>query len=67
MQCARLMDFLRNSTVPWNDLYISTTRAGQDYEGVLVGRAGEDFMLRVRHGDDTRLVVGGAVRLGGRR
>ena len=56
----KALDFLRDSTVPWNDLYISTTRAGQDYEGVLVGRAGADFMLRVRHGDDTRLVVGDA-------
>ena len=56
----KALDFLRDTTVPWNDLYISTTRAGQDYEGVLVGRAGADFMLRVRHGDDTRLVVGDA-------
>lgn len=56
----KAVDFVRDSTVPWNDLYISTTRAGQDYEGVVVGRAGEDFMLRVRHGDDTRLVVGDA-------
>ena len=56
----KAIDFLRDSTAPWNDLYISTTRAGQDYEGILVGRAGEDFMLQVKHGDDTRLVVGDA-------
>ena len=56
----KAIDFLGDSTVPWNDLYISTTRAGQDYEGILVGRAGADFMLRVRHGDDTHLVVGDA-------
>jgi cell filamentation protein len=43
----KAIDFLRDSTVPWNDLYISTTRAGQDCEGILVGRAGEDFMLQV--------------------
>ena len=32
---------------------IPTTPAGQHYEGVLIGRAGIDFVLRVSHGDDT--------------
>ncbi len=36
----------RSGAVPWNDLYIATTRAGQEYDGTLVGRAGADFMLR---------------------
>ena len=36
----------RSGAVQWNDLYIATTRAGQEYNGTLVGRAGSDFMLR---------------------
>jgi hypothetical protein len=54
------LHFLSDSTGPWNDLHISTTIAGQDYEGVLVGRAGIDFMLRAAHGSDTRIVIGHA-------
>lgn len=47
------LDFLRSSgKVPWNDLYVSTTRRGQRYRGKLVGVAAPDFMMRVS--DDKR-------------
>ncbi len=32
----------------WNNLYVATTQAGQSYNGVLVGHAGQDFMMRAK-------------------
>ena len=32
----------------WNNLYVATTQAGQNYSGVLVGQAGQDFMMRAK-------------------
>ena len=44
----KALKFLKESnSVPWNDLYIATTTAGQRYAGVLVGTAGDDYMMRV--------------------
>jgi cell filamentation protein len=44
----KALNFLKTSErVSWNDLYIATTVAGQEYRGLLVGRAGNDFMMRV--------------------
>ncbi|MGI4800637.1 MAG: hypothetical protein ACRYG8_42760 [Janthinobacterium lividum] len=59
----RVTSFLRTTTVPWNDLYIATTRAGQDYSGTLVQRVGQDFLMRVDHGQEAQLLVGDAVDL----
>lgn len=59
----RVTSFLRTTSVPWNDLYVATTRAGQDYHGTLVQRAGRDFLMKVEHGQEARLLVGDAVDL----
>lgn len=57
----KALGFLKASgTVAWNDLYVATTRAGQDYDGTLVGRAGSDFMLRVDTPGSPSLLVGDA-------
>lgn len=55
----------RSGAVPWNDLYIATTRAGQEYDGTLVGRAGPDFMLRAvaPQGGEPRILIGDAADL----
>ena len=54
----------RSGAVPWNDLYIATTRAGQEYDGTLVGRAGADFMLRASaKAGEPRILIGDAVDL----
>lgn len=55
--------FLKTTAVPWNDIYIATTRAGQDYKGVLVQQAGSDFMMRVDTGRDSRILIGDAADL----
>ena len=59
----RVTSFLRTTPVPWNDLYIATTRAGQDYRGTLVQRAGQDFLIRGDNGQDVQLLVGDAADL----
>ncbi len=59
----RVTSFLRTTSVPWNDLYVATTRAGQDYHGTLVQRAGRDFLMKVEHGQEARVLVGDAVDL----
>jgi hypothetical protein len=44
----KALKFLKETnSVPWNDLYIATTTAGQSYAGVLVGIAADDYMMRV--------------------
>lgn len=52
--------FLQSGGVKWNDYYIATTRAGQEYTGVLVGQAGADFMLRTSQEGQSRILVGDA-------
>jgi cell filamentation protein len=42
----KAINFLTRQGFNWNDRYIATTTPGQHYEGVLVGRAGADVMLR---------------------
>ena len=32
----------------WNNRYVATTQAGQSYNGMLVGQAGQDFMMRAK-------------------
>ncbi|MGI4793355.1 MAG: Fic/DOC family protein [Janthinobacterium lividum] len=59
----RVTSFLRTTPVPWNDLYVATTRAGQDYRGTLVQRAGQDFLMRVDNGKEAQLLVGDAADL----
>jgi len=59
----RVTSFLRTTPVPWNDLYIATTRAGQDYRGTLVQRTGRDFLMKVENGQEARLLVGDAADL----
>ena len=44
----------------WNDLYIATAQAGQTYDGVLVGRAGPHFMMRVDEPARSWVAIGGA-------
>lgn len=53
------LGFLDRSGFAWNDQYIATTRAGQDYAGVVVGRAGSDFILREDPGPGgARILIG---------
>lgn len=57
----KALDFLKSSrAVSWNDLYIATTVAGQEYSGVLVGETSTDFMIRV-HGDPQDWIAIGSV------
>ena len=57
----RALDFLHNRTAAaWNELYIATTSGGRSYHGTLVGRSGDDFMLRTSEGGTARLYVGDA-------
>jgi hypothetical protein len=41
-----LVMFLSRESFNWNDTYIATTVAGENYSGRLVGRDGESFMMR---------------------
>lgn len=45
-------------SVRWNDIYISTTRAGEGYEGVLVSRAGTDFLMRTQREGEPAILIG---------
>ena len=45
-------------SVRWNDTYISTTRPGESYQGVLVSRAGADFMMRTRRDGEPAILIG---------
>lgn len=55
----KALNFLKTSrTVPWNDLYVATTVAGQEYSGIFAGRGGSDFMLRVEGEVQEWIVVG---------
>ena len=44
----------------WNNLYVATTQAGQNYSGVLVGQAGQDFMMRAKGRADDWVAIGDA-------
>lgn len=57
----RAISALRTSRVAWNDLYVATTRAGETYDGMLVGRAGSDFMMQVDQAGETRILIGDTV------
>ncbi|SPE35322.1 hypothetical protein SBA6_440014 [Candidatus Sulfopaludibacter sp. SbA6] len=54
----RAIAFLSREKFNCNETYIATTTVGQSYEGTLVGRDGEAFMMR---SDDDRILVGRAV------
>lgn len=57
----KALDFLKRSqSVPWNDLYVATTVAGQVYRGILVGRSAPDFMMRAEGADNEWIAVGHA-------
>jgi len=51
----RAIAFLSRERFNWNETYIATTTVGQSYEGRLVGRDGEAFMMR---SDDDRILIG---------
>jgi cell filamentation protein len=51
----RAINFLSREGFNWNDTYISTTVAGENYSGRLVGRDGESFMMR---SDDDQILIG---------
>jgi len=51
----RAIMFLSRENFNWNDIYIATTVAGENYSGRLVGRDGESFMMR---SDDNRILIG---------
>ena len=51
----RAIAFLSREKFNWNDTYVATTTAGEDYAGRLVGRDGDAFMMR---SDDDRILVG---------
>jgi cell filamentation protein len=51
----RAIAFLSREKFNWNDIYIASTTAGQSYAGKLVGRDGEEFMMR---SDYNRILVG---------
>ena len=42
----------------WNDLYVATTTAGQDYAGILVGKASGDFMMWVSENPQDWIAIG---------
>lgn len=44
----------------WNNLYVATTQAGRSYDGVLVGQAGQDFMMRAKGRSGDWVAVGDA-------
>lgn len=55
----KALRFLKQSnSVPWNDLYVATTTAGRSYAGVLVGMAGDDYMMRVSEGPQDWIAIG---------
>jgi cell filamentation protein len=55
----KALKFLKDSnSVPWNDLYIATTTAGQAYAGVLVGMADNDYMMRVSGNPQDWIAIG---------
>ena len=55
----KALKFLKASnSVPWNDLYIATTTAGQSYAGVFVGMDGNDYMIRVSGNPQDWIAVG---------
>src|SRR4051812_45459476 len=45
---------LRSFNFDWNERYIATATPGQSYDGVFVGRSGEQFML----GRGDRITIG---------
>jgi hypothetical protein len=51
----RAITFLSRESFNWNDTYIATTVAGENYRGRLVGRDGESFMM---HSDDNQILIG---------
>lgn len=55
------VSLFERSGFEWNDVYVSTTRAGQDYAGTLAGRTATDFMMRAepRRGEG-RILIGDA-------
>ena len=57
----RAITFLSREGFNWNDTYIATTAPGESYNGRLVGRDGESFMMR---SDDNRILIGRAVDIG---
>ncbi|RTM14614.1 MAG: hypothetical protein EKK33_05545 [Bradyrhizobiaceae bacterium] len=55
----KALKFLKDAhSVPWNDLYVATTTAGQRYAGVLVGTANEDYMMRVSEDPQEWIAIG---------
>lgn len=54
-QLRRAIEFLSRQRFNWNDTYIATTTAGENYTGKLAGRDGEAFMMR---SDDNRILIG---------
>jgi cell filamentation protein len=57
----RAIMFLSRESFNWNDTYIATTVAGENYTGRLIGRDGESFMMR---SDDNRILIGRAADIG---
>jgi cell filamentation protein, protein adenylyltransferase len=53
----RAIAFLSREKFNWNDAYVATTTRGESYEGKLVGRDGEAFLMR---SDDNRILIGRA-------
>jgi len=51
----RAINFLSREGFNWNDTYIATTVAGENYSGRLVGRDGESFIMR---SDDDQILIG---------
>ena len=54
----KALTFLKRTPIRWNDIYVSTTVAGEIYRGRIVGRAGNDFMMRVDAEKGGRIIVG---------
>lgn len=50
----------QHGTGDWNNLYVATTQAGQSYDGVLVGQAGQDFMMRAKGREGDWVAIGDA-------
>ncbi len=50
----------KHSAGDWNSLYVATMQAGQQYRGIVAGRAGTDFMLRAEGLPGAWVAVGDA-------
>jgi hypothetical protein len=52
---AKVIEHLKRNDFKWNDIYLATTTAGQQYAGTFAGSDGNNFFFR---DDQNRIFVG---------